>query len=194
MTAKDYPITFGYGATTKPYGTATNPYHRGEDRAMPTGTPVVVNGVTIGLSGNTGWSSGSHLHIGKWVSSQDVNPNGGGFVLPNATVTQVGEDAVNGRFVRIQSDGFTWVYLHLNSTNVTKGQELKGEPMVNRGDIINMWKSTGLKTDPPESYLKHWDGKDWKSFMYDLTQQNEWKQGLAKPAVTPLKPGIYEVK
>ena len=192
MTAKDYPITTPYGQVA---GYPLNGgFHRGEDRAMPVGTQVIVNGVLIGLSGNTGASTGPHLHVGRWVGGAVTAPNGGGFNFNSAVVTEVGYDAASGNFIRIQADGASWVYLHLSKQLVSKGQELKGEPMVNRGDIINMWKSTGLKTDPPESYLKHWDGKDWKSFMYDLTQQNEWKQGLAKPAVTPLKPGIYEVK
>lgn len=190
--ASQYPVTLGYKATTPPYGTALRPYHKGIDYGCPAGTPVVVNGVQIGLSGATGFVTGAHLHVGRFVNGADTNP-AGGFKFNSAVVTEIGYDINNGNFVRLQADGASWVYCHLNSTNVTKGQVLKGEPMVNRGDIINMWKSTGIKTDPPESYLKHWDGKDWKSFMYDLTQQNEWKQGASVPSATVLKPGIYKV-
>lgn len=144
MTAKDYPVTFPYGATSAPYGTSTNPYHRGDDRGMPLGTAVVVNGVVIGLSGSTGWSSGPHLHIGKWLSGKDVNPNGGGFDLPNAKVTQVGEDSVNGKFVRIQSDNFSWVYLHLSKQLVSVGQVLQGVDMSDIADHDFVARATVL--------------------------------------------------
>lgn len=132
MIASDYPITFGYGATDGYYygpNGIIGAYHRGDDRAMPDGTPVVVNGVVIGLSNNTGASSGPHLHIGRFVNGKDTNPNGGGFEFDSAVVTEVNQDSVNGKYVRIKADGASWIYLHLLEQRVTVGQVLKGGDM-----------------------------------------------------------------
>lgn len=129
MSAQDYPVTFPYGATSPPYGTAAQPYHRGDDRAMPVGTPVVVNGLQIGLSGSTGESTGPHLHVGRFVNGKDTNPNGSGFTLPRALVYDTGYDATNGNYVRILSDDVVWVYLHLSAINVSTGQTVEGESM-----------------------------------------------------------------
>lgn len=129
--ASTYPVTFPYGATSYPYGTAQYPYHRGEDRYMPIGTPVIVNGVQIGLSGQTGFVTGPHLHIGRFVNGSDTNPSGGGFNLAvPATITDFGYDATNGNYVGIRDAlGTRWVYLHLNSSNVSVGQILQGGTM-----------------------------------------------------------------
>jgi len=118
-----YPVTFGYGDTSPPYGTPSMPFHRGEDRACPSGTPVIVNGVQIGLSGSTGWSTGPHLHIGRFAGGS-TNPNGGGFSFGDAVVTQVKEDNINGKYVRVQADGASWVYLHLSEQTCSVGQHL----------------------------------------------------------------------
>lgn len=122
--ASQYPVTFPYGVKSAPYGTLTNPYHRGDDRAMSIGTPVLVNGVQIGLSGNSGWVTGPHLHVGRFVSGKDTNPKGGGFSFASAKVTQLGSDSINGNYVRIQADGASWVYLHLSKQTCKVGQVL----------------------------------------------------------------------
>lgn len=124
--ASDYPVTFAYGATDGVYygpNGSIGPYHRGDDRAMPTGTPVIVNGVQIGLSGSTGASSGPHLHIGKWTSV-DVNPQGRGFTFASATVHSTGFDSTNGNWVKVSAEGYIWVYLHLSRIDVSAGKVL----------------------------------------------------------------------
>ncbi len=126
--ASDYPISFPYGATSPPYGTPARPYHRGQDRAMPVGTPVIVNGVQIGLSGVSGLTTGSHLHIGRFVGGVDTNPGGGGFSFNNAVVTQIASDATNGNFVRLTADGASWVYCHLRNQTCRVGQVLRPAP------------------------------------------------------------------
>lgn len=127
MSAESYPITFGYRATDGQYygpNGSVGPYHRGEDRAMPIGTPIIVNGIQIGLSGNSGASSGPHLHIGRFLGGQDTAPNGGGFHFDSASVTEINEDGINGRYVRVQADGASWVYLHMSQQTVNIGQQL----------------------------------------------------------------------
>lgn len=64
--AASYPITFKYGATTPPYSRAFP--HRGADRAMPARTAVTVSKKLIGRSGNSGYSTGPHLHNSKFQS------------------------------------------------------------------------------------------------------------------------------
>ncbi len=142
-TAKDYPVTLAYRATSSPYGTALRPYHKGIDYGCPAGTPVVVNGVTIGLSGATGFVTGAHLHVGRFVNGADTNP-AGGFKFDNAVVTEIGYDANNGNFVRLQADGASWVYCHLNSTSVIKGQVLKGVDMSDIADHDFVARATVL--------------------------------------------------
>lgn len=107
-------------------------YHNGIDYGCPTGTPIVVNGVTIGISGATGAVTGPHCHVGKWVGGNSVNPGvGNGFKFNNAVVTEVGQDAVNGKYVRVQGDGASWVYLHMSDNGKVKvGQVLQDRKSV----------------------------------------------------------------
>lgn len=122
--AKDYPVTFPYGATTAPYSPSYP--HKGDDRAMPVGTSVRVNGVQIGNSGKTGFVTGPHLHVGKWLNGRHYNPGGKGFSFNSAVVTQIDpyDNDANGKFVRVQADGYSWVYLHLSEITCKVGQKL----------------------------------------------------------------------
>lgn len=104
-------------------------------------------GQQIGTCGTTG-TKAYHLHLDLWKANLGVH-------------TRYDKDTPLESYL----DPFVFISNHLK----------EGEPMVNRGDVINMWKASGLKSDPPEIYIKAWVGKDWKAFMYDLVSQPEWK-------------------
>jgi hypothetical protein len=185
-TAADFPVTFPYAATTSPYSTA-NP-HKGEDRAMAVGTPVIVNGVCIGYSGNTGDSTGPHLHIGRFISGLPTPPNGRGFgFAETATVTQIGEDATNGRFVRLGAEGSSWVYLHLSNVSCSLGQILpaitggKGADVITNGvkymnedGAKDLWR-LGLHREPENDQVwRSWVGHPFNEGSDTFRNSQEW--------------------
>lgn len=127
MTIWDYPITTPFGQV--PGYPLNNGFHQGIDYGAPVGTSVTVNGVTIGLSGNTGASTGPHCHVGKWLGAVVQDPTvGGGKIFKNTVVTEINEDSTNGKYVRVEGDGYSWVYLHMSDNSKVKvGQVLKGD-------------------------------------------------------------------
>lgn len=207
--ASNYPVTFAYGATTPPYGTAALPYHRGDDRAMPVGTRVIVNGTQIGLSGNTGLSTGAHLHIGRFVGGKDTNPNGSGFSLtPPVMVTTVSGDGTNGNFVRLtDGNGVQWVYLHLSKQTVTQGQTLSTGATMDDKDITAMYLAAGKSVADATlpANLAYYRGKKPEQLANDLYKGNNqgnpsyfykashYDEDVKAAQGTVLKPGNYKV-
>jgi len=127
-TAKDYPINFPYAATSAPYSPSRP--HRGDDRACPTGTPVVIGSTTIGLTGATGYTFGAHLHIQEWSGSysntrKPQNSFKGGTVT-NGDLTGTRGDGSFGKFITITSGGWNTTYAHLSKINVKVGQVISG--------------------------------------------------------------------
>lgn len=204
MSAQDYPITTPYGQV--PGYPLNGGFHRGIDYGCPVGTPVVVNGVTIGLSGNTGVTSGPHLHVGRWVGVVPTDPGvKRGFSFASAFVAEVGYDSTNGNFVRVQGDGASWVYLHLSKQLVNVGQQLKGGDMSDIADhdfvadacVLGMnlqpetnqvfLNNVGL---PKNQVLKNILGySESRSLRLDA---EAYRAGQTTKA-TKLKKGIYEV-
>lgn len=125
----DYGVKYPYGYS-KEYGST---FHTGEDWTVTdyrTDIPVTVNERTIGIAGTTGKSTGIHTHVGKWAGGVHNPPNGGGKTLgDDATVVTIDTEGKtdNGKYVRVRSQGYDWVYLHLNSVNVKVGDKLTGQ-------------------------------------------------------------------
>lgn len=131
-----YPVSFPYGATTSPY-TSSSP-HRGEDRAAPSGTPIPVNGVVIGLVGTTGKSTGPHLHVQKISGGQVVHPKAGGATMPDPEVYETGTKSDIGNYVRIRDGADAqWSYFHLSEIKVGEGP--LGDEVLHEGKDIYTW-------------------------------------------------------
>lgn len=155
MEAKDYPVTFKYGATTPPYSPA-HP-HLGEDRKMPLRTPINVNGVLVGYAGTTGKSTGVHTHTQRVYGNSVVHPQGGGFEVPQpCVVTETGYKADSiGYYVRYRDgQGFIWSIFHMDKqAEVHVGQQLikkEADVPATRQDVTDIYQVV-IGRDPVES-------------------------------------------
>lgn len=137
-TAQDYPVTFGYLAKTTLNG---QPYtHRGTDRKCPTGTPIVISGTTIGLTGNTGLTTGPHLHLqaGTDLACQNtVNPEPYAFKVGKVVALRTVDEKAWGKYITIQVGAKYITYAHLSQVNVTVGQIIQGGEMAEIEDLKN---------------------------------------------------------
>lgn len=140
MKASEYKVTFPYGATTTPYS-PSHP-HSGEDRKMPIGTPVDVGDAIIGLSGNTGKSTGPHLHIQKYKGGYQ-NPQGKGLantIAFPAVVSEVGENSEIGKYIRLMDKSLIrWSYFHLSRVGVVKGSIINTGGDMHDGKTAKEW-------------------------------------------------------
>lgn len=68
-------------------------------------------------------------------------------------VLKVGEDSVNGKYVRIQSGKYEVVYAHCYKINVKEGQSIK------QGDILGEVGDTGLTSGPHLHFEVQEEGK-----------------------------------
>lgn len=130
-----YPITFPFGATTPPYSPSKP--HLGVDRKTPEiGVSVLVNGQLIGLTGNSGKSSGPHHHLQRVQNGMVVNPGNGGFDIPKPSVVfAVGETPIIGKYIRIRdAQGVEWSHFHLSDIRVKVGDRV-GEDMIQDIDL-----------------------------------------------------------
>lgn len=125
--AQDFQVSFSYGATSAPYSQASP--HRGDDRPCPSGTPIVIAGTTVALTGNTGKSTGPHLHTQEWNGTYSNTRKPQNAFKPG-TVTNIDPNGTQGdgsfgKFVTIQTaDGWNDTYCHLSEIKVQKGQVL----------------------------------------------------------------------
>lgn len=199
MNIPDYPVTELFGCQPGyPLNTNLCPpgqgYHNGIDYGCPTGTAIIVNGVTIGLSGATGEVTGPHCHVGKWVNGVALDPGvGNGFIFSSAVVTEVNEDSVNGKYIRVQGDSASWVYLHMSDNSLVKVNQVLEADMVqteedNRGVFLAV---VGRNPYPQE--VGRYIGQEWpdalKSCLDNADRQNinkmitaYYKNGSAIPS------------
>lgn len=186
----NYPVTTPFGQVAG--YPLNNGFHNGIDYGYPMGTPVVVNGVTIGLSNNTGSTTGPHLHVGKFVNGVVQNPGvGNGFVFNSAVIFDTGFDNTDGNYVRITGDGALWNYLHLEKVLVTKGQVLKGGDMptlVDDSNVDLLYKMIHRDDSQITQAMK--DASRGKVFVEEsqrLFQSEEYKlqDGVLKNPPTP---------
>jgi hypothetical protein len=196
--ASDYPVTFPFGATDGVYYAPSKaqsrdpskwirPFHIGDDRPCPQNTPIYVNGSLIGYTGKTGAASGFHLHIGKWVGGNPVNPNRGGFALPAPVkVHSLGYNASNGNFVRLQDGaGTLWIYCHLNSIKVATNQIITppaptntsqgaNEMITSRDDAIRVYQMLRPNGGPSEGEINDTVGRrSYSQFARDASREIE---------------------
>jgi hypothetical protein len=159
----DYPVSFPFGATSAPYS-PSHP-HSGEDRAAPSGTPIVVSGTQLGVVGATGKVTGPHTHIQKATSTTNfISPTGGGGNV-TGTVSEVGYNTEIGNFVRIKGDdGFRWSYFHMRDKPLVKvGDKIVADKITKEQEITCAQMQTG--SNPGKDYNYQFTGKD-------LTQAN----------------------
>ena len=166
MTASDYRVTFGYLATTTING---RPYtHRGLDRSMPSGTPVVIGGVTVGLSGNTGLSTGPHLHTqaGHDAATQNtINPSGHEFQTGTVTNRRTTDSGSWGKFVTIRNNSGVYVtYAHLSQVNVTVGQKIGGSKLMDTDKKVGDQYFTLRGSRGTAAERRGWIGRSYEEF------------------------------
>lgn len=152
--ASQYPVTFPYGATSKPYSTSKP--HLGDDHAAPATTPIDVGDTIIGLVGTTGKSTGNHLHIQKVQNGTVVNPNGQGLantISFPATVYAVGYNEEIGSHVRIRdAKGVQWSYFHM----IKNSQKVKVGQVINKGG-----ENMSTKVDTALNRIIHTEMEGW---------------------------------
>lgn len=175
MSAANYPVTFGY---LEKWGEYT---HRGEDRAMPTGTPVIVGGTQIGLSGNTGLSSGPHLHlqVGKdFWAQQTIKPSA--YWFKGEEVVQTGTASQWGNYVIVKYQDVYCVYAHLSKIQVKLGQKLGGG-MATDAEIKKVFNKVLLRNPDSGAYSTYRPHDRWFVFN-DVADSQERKNIEAREA------------
>jgi hypothetical protein len=181
--ASDYPITqrFGFDPTYP----LNDGNHYGLDFGAPMATPVVVNGLLLGYSGQSGEAFGPHVHVGRFVSGKATDPlpylgratDGRGFLLPTATIYDTGYNTRDGLYVRVSSLAAVWCFLHLDTIaplrpgqavtgpaggrgggTLTTQQETPTMALATRDEIIQQHQAVFF-ADPPQSTLDAYVGK-----------------------------------
>lgn len=162
---------------------------------MPIGTPIIVNGLLIGYSGNTGNvvprptasnpNAGEHLHLAKFINGAAQDPGFQGFSMQGGFVYDTGEDANNGKYVRIYAEGAYWVYCHLSQIVAVKNQVVTGpaggrgagiteEFVMNEAEAKNRWRTTLFREPENDDTWRLWVGKRVETWDNQVRTSQEW--------------------
>lgn len=177
MSARDYAVSFPYGATSAPYSYSSP--HRGNDRACPSGTPVIIGNTTIGWTGMTGWATGPHLHTQAGTDLYCQNTfNPSGLEFQPGTVAAKGWATQWGNYVIVKTAGGYICYAHLQQTNVSVGQVINGS--VTGGTTVETiksmyWRLLGREADQAgiDTYAKAAAERGWEFVYLDLKNSTE---------------------
>ena len=206
MSAAQYPITFGYKAVDgKYYGPngIVGKYHRGNDRPCPTGTPINISGVTIGLTGATGLVSGPHLHTQACTAgssyADDFNP--APYEFKNGTVVVAGWHSQFGNRIVIRVGGVDITYAHLSKINVAVGQQIGGSEVFQNIDEVKEAYRQMRGVEGTDAEMRPWIGQSKQRWIQLSTAETsaqrqalvDVRQALANEQAKPAKEVIKEV-
>lgn len=173
-TADKYPITFGYGAKTTIGGKVY--VHRGEDRRCPVGTPIKIGSKVIGKTGNTGLSTGPHLHlqVGTDPAAQKtIKPTQYWFKPGRVVGIRKTNTGQWGKFVKLKVGAKYVVYAHLSEVNVKSGELITLPKPKKVYTIIR--KGEGLSSIARRSGYKLWFLPTAWQKITELNGHKKWR-------------------
>ncbi len=175
--AQDYPINFPYGATDYPYGKPELPFHRGDDRATPNGTKLIIQNKLCALTGESGFVTGPHLHIQEWKGTvYDTRKPQNAFKPGLVTTISNNVNQQWGRYITISNeDGWNTTYCHLSEIYVSKGDIIKEEDTMTPS-ALNALSQAAWNKPADDKFIKSYTGKDVEKTIVDVLNSSANKE------------------